>query len=138
MTAEILIMNKSTVALAADSAVSIGTQNHTKIFNSVNKLFALHDDASIGIMIYNASSINGIEWEQLIKEYKINRKNKTFDHLNDYVSDFITFIEKGGFFPEEIQNEMFKEEIISIMLDMDKKHQEIQSKTSGGVGIRSF
>jgi hypothetical protein len=43
MTSEIAILNKSAIALAADSAVTVsgGLINGVKINNSVNKLFAL-------------------------------------------------------------------------------------------------
>lgn len=133
LTAEILIMNKSTVALAADSAVTIKSRDNVKIFNSVNKLFALQDDIPVGIMIYNSATINGVGWEQLFKEYKINRGNKVFDHLDDYATDFVSFIEKSDFFPEEVQNRMLKEEIINIILDMDVQHKKIQNQSPGAI-----
>ncbi len=131
MTAEILIMNKSTVALAADSAVTITSKNKVKIFNSVNKLFSLHDDYPVGIMIYNSSSINGIEWEQLIKEYKLNRKNTELDHLQDYVNDFLSFLEKGNYCPEENQKQNLKEQVIEIFFNMENHHKELQEKSPG-------
>ena len=39
MTAEIAIMNKMAVALAADSAVTISQEEEQKTYNTVNKLF---------------------------------------------------------------------------------------------------
>ena len=50
MTAEIAIMNKTAIALAADSAVTIGRGK--KIFNTVNKLFTLSKYHPVAIMIY--------------------------------------------------------------------------------------
>ena len=41
MTAEIAIMNKLAVALAADSAVTIETEGGLKVYNTVDKLFTL-------------------------------------------------------------------------------------------------
>jgi len=41
MITEIAIMNKTAVALAADSAIKIEQDKGNKIFNTVNKLFAL-------------------------------------------------------------------------------------------------
>lgn len=124
MTAEILIMNKSTVALAADSAVTIKTKDSVKIFNSVNKLFSLNDNAPVSIMIYNAASVNGLEWEQLIKEYKLSKEDEELDYLSDYVTDFISFIESGNFIPEEQQNQGLKERIIDIFLDTDSQYKD--------------
>jgi hypothetical protein len=41
VTAEIAILNKLGVALAADSAVTVETEGGQKIYNTVNKLFTL-------------------------------------------------------------------------------------------------
>ena len=62
MTAEVAVINKSAVAIAADSAVtteltdSSGRQ-HDKIFNTANKVFALSKYAPVGIMVYNTMDI---------------------------------------------------------------------------------
>jgi ATP-dependent protease HslVU (ClpYQ) peptidase subunit len=50
MTAELSILNKSGVVIAADSAVTIGRNN--KVFNSATKLFKLSETQPIGLMIY--------------------------------------------------------------------------------------
>ena len=52
LTAEIIIMNKTAVALAADSAVTIGVEGK-KTYNTVNKLFTLSKYHPVGIMIYD-------------------------------------------------------------------------------------
>jgi hypothetical protein len=54
MTAEIAIMNKEAVALAADSAVTTHIANEKKVFTSANKLFALSYRHPVGIMVYNS------------------------------------------------------------------------------------
>ena len=85
MTTEIAIMNKSAVALAADSAVTIaltGTQGREhKIFNSANKLFALSKYCPVGIMVYGNASLMGIPWETIIKVYRRNLGDRKFDSL---------------------------------------------------------
>jgi hypothetical protein len=55
MTAEIAILNKTAVALAADSAITISGRGNRgpKIYNSAHKLFELSMTAPIGIMINN-------------------------------------------------------------------------------------
>ena len=52
MTAEIAIMNKSAVALAADSAVTYRAGHEQKVFDTMNKLFALSKYRPVGIMVY--------------------------------------------------------------------------------------
>lgn len=67
MTAEIVIINQHGVAMAADSAVTIGSQ---KIINSAIKLFSLSRTEPVGIMIYGNANLLNIPWETLIKLYR--------------------------------------------------------------------
>lgn len=66
MSAGVCIMNKNAIALAADSAVTIG--NHKTIFNSANKLFALSDKAPIGAIIYSNVEMQYIPMEIILKQ----------------------------------------------------------------------
>ncbi len=53
MTAEVAVINRGGVALAADSAVTIDRGGTVKIFQTENKLFELSETKPIGLMIYN-------------------------------------------------------------------------------------
>lgn len=90
MSAGICIMNKNAIALAADSAVTVGP--HLAIHNSANKLFALSKVAPVGIIIYSSSEVMEIPVEIIIKQYKHDLKRKTFDLLEEYVQDFISYM----------------------------------------------
>lgn len=90
MSAGICIMNKNAIALAADSAVTIG--QHLAIHNSANKLFALSKVAPIGVIIYSNAELMGIPMELIIKQYKSELRNKLFPNLSDYVTDFLQFL----------------------------------------------
>lgn len=57
MTAEIAILNNTAVALAADSAVTIGDASNRKVYNSINKLFGLSRYQPIGIMVFGHADI---------------------------------------------------------------------------------
>lgn len=97
MTAEIAILNKHGVALAADSAVSIGTR---KVYNSANKLFALSKTHPVGIMIYGNAEFMGTPWETIIKYYRSRRlKNQSFPKLQNYADDFVEFLRTTEIFP---------------------------------------
>lgn len=88
MTAEIVIINQHGVAMAADSAVTIGNQ---KIINSAIKLFSLSKTEPVGIMIYGNANLLNIPWETLIKIYRKEHNNK-LDNLNQYGENFINFL----------------------------------------------
>lgn len=90
VSAGICIMNKNAIALAADSAVTVGP--HLAIHNSANKLFALSKVAPVGIIIYSSSEVMEIPVEIIIKQYKHDLKRKTFDSLEEYVQDFISYM----------------------------------------------
>ena len=98
MTAVVGILNKQAVAIAADSAVTIGGNGGRKIFNKANKLFTLSKEHPIGIMIYNSASFTGTPWETIIKVYRRQLANKSFRTVKEYEEDFIEFIRSKDFY----------------------------------------
>src|SRR5579872_3451398 len=89
MTAEVAILNRNAVALAADSAVTLGSG---KVFNSVNKIFSLSKYHPVGIMIYGSADFMGIPWESVIKIYRQFLKKTRYNTLEEYANHFIEFI----------------------------------------------
>jgi hypothetical protein len=69
LTAEIALLNKLAVTLAADSAVTIPSADGTKVYNSADKIFEATNHDPIGIMVYNSPEINGIPIESIVKMY---------------------------------------------------------------------
>lgn len=71
MTAEVIVMNRNGVALAADSAVTIvGNGQIPKVYNSANKLFKISKDQPIGVLIYNAASLNNAPFDLIVKDFR--------------------------------------------------------------------
>lgn len=71
MTAEVAILNREAVAIAADSAVTIGGPG-SKIYNTANKLFALSTVEPVAVMIYGADAFGTIPWETIVKDIDAN------------------------------------------------------------------
>jgi hypothetical protein len=92
MTAEIAVLNKSAVALAADSAVTIGRGAAAKIYNSVNKVFELHEVEPVGIMIYGRLTFMGLPIETVIKTYRKEHAQKTCETIREYKDSFIRWL----------------------------------------------
>ncbi|PNH90270.1 hypothetical protein C1M56_03115 [Vibrio diazotrophicus] len=92
MTAEVAVYNRSTIALAADSAATISNGRTHKIYNNAEKLFALTKHYPVGIMVYGAGELLDIPWELVIKSYRKKLKNRYFNTLQEYVDDFFAFI----------------------------------------------
>jgi len=60
MTCEVAVMHKRGVALAADSAVTLGDGH--KVYHSADKLFQI-SSAPVGVMTYGIDEIMGVPWE---------------------------------------------------------------------------
>ena len=115
MTAEIALLNKTAVALAADSAMTdLGTG---KIYPA-NKLFALTKWHPIGIMIYANAEFMGVPWETIIKMYRqsIGRTAKTT--VQEYFRDFLTYISTSPFCTEEQQTANFLQIVSTICAEI--------------------
>jgi hypothetical protein len=101
MTAVLGILNKQAVAIAADSAVTIGGPNNHKIFNRANKVFALSKRHPVGIMLFNSASFMTTPWETIIKLYRKRLGDNSFPTINAYQEDFIGFLHSRNFFTDE-------------------------------------
>lgn len=107
MTSEVAIINASAVALAADSAVTIGSGR--KIYNSALKVFSLSKVAPVGVMLYGNGSIHGIPWETVIKSYRYELGESEFPNLLDYANNFLDFLRQDKkIFSAEIRTEWVK------------------------------
>ena len=92
MSAGICIMNRNAIAMAADSAVTVG--DHIAIHNSANKLFSLSKVAPVGVIIYANGTLMEVPVELVVKEYKRELGTRTFDTLQEYFDDLITYLEQ--------------------------------------------
>jgi hypothetical protein len=113
MTAEIAILNKSAVALAADSALTVGYGEELKTYNT-HKLFRLSEANPVGVMIFNNANLLTASWETIIKDYRKKNGEKTFDHLFDYGNDLLAFLQDNEFFfPRDVQDYQAIRDVLS-------------------------
>lgn len=107
MTAIVAVLNKHAVAVAADSAVTMGDTH--KVVNSANKIFTLSKYHPVAVMTYSNAAFMGVPWDIIIKEYRKELAKNSFDKLKGYTEDFITFLHKHHFFcDEETQRDYLK------------------------------
>jgi len=117
VTAEIAILNKEAVALAADSAVTIETGTGRKIFNTTNKLFTLSRYAPVGVMVYGGAQMMRTPWETIIKVYRQQLGRRTFDTVEEYFKDFLAFLTKSSqLFPSKVQEQYFHDSIAATLV----------------------
>ena len=107
MTAEIGILNRHAVALAADSAVTLQLANSAKIYNSANKLFMLSKYHPVGIMVHGSAEFMNVPWETIIKIFRQELGHENYDHLEGFAARFIGFLEGNELlFPAARQDEV--------------------------------
>jgi hypothetical protein len=95
MTAEIAVLNKTAVALAADSAVTISAgRKEEKIYDSADKLFELSRKNPIGIMIYNGMQFMQAPLPILISKFRSSAKE--FDKIEDAARAFLDYLNAFG------------------------------------------
>jgi hypothetical protein len=91
MTAEIAILNRSAVALAADSALTISVSGIEKIYNTAEKIFEVSRKSPIGLLVYNNMDFMGFPWDVLVRRFRKERDNK-FLTVKDVADEFIKYI----------------------------------------------
>jgi hypothetical protein len=92
MTAEIAILNRSAVALATDSAVTIGSGANAKTYLSENKLFELSETKPVGLMVYNSLEFYGYPWEVLIKDFRKEMGASSHSKVCDWSQCFLDWL----------------------------------------------
>lgn len=97
MSAVVGILNTQAIAIAADSAVSI----NGKIYNRALKIFTLSKYHPVGVMIYSSATFMQTPWETIIKMYRAQLKETSFDTLQEYVDNFKEYIHSQEFFKNE-------------------------------------
>ena len=126
MTAEVVIANSSAVAVAADSAVTIGNQ---KIYNSALKVFALSKVSPVAIMIYGNSSLMGVPWEPIIKTYRSSLGDVRYKRLEDYARNFLrSLTARKDCFPKDLKLSWMESNVGGyFLLIKDNFQREVQS-----------
>lgn len=116
MTAIVGILNKKGVAIAADSAVTfnngykiLNNDNNKddnkeiilkdiKVVNSGDKMLRLKDGQAMAIMIVGNSHLlfpclHHLPWDVIIRYYRKRHDNSGFSKFQDYIHDFLHFVD---------------------------------------------
>ena len=123
MTTIVGVLNKRAVAIAADSAVTVGDTH--KVMNTGNKIFSLSKHAPVGIAIYGNAALMETPWEVIIKCYRRQLKDVRYQYLRDYVTDFIQYLRNHEFFASpEIQHRHLSFQMESFLRICEKEAQQ--------------
>ncbi len=132
MTCEVAVMNKRGIALAADSAVTLG--NGKKIYQTAEKLFSLSPSIPVAIMTFGAADMMNVPWETVVKIYAQKLGSRRFDTLDQYAKDFLGFIEGAtSLFPPEDQKSHLEGAVRAVWSGLYR--DKLSERTSGKSGI---
>lgn len=111
MTAEVCIMNRLAVVLAADSAATVSRWSDNKYeeryFKGSNKIFQLSDHHPVGLMIFDSADVMRVPWEIVVKSFRGELGAKSFNTLKEYALEFFAYLERAPLmFPQSIQEEI--------------------------------
>jgi len=115
MTTEIAVSNQLGIALATDSAVTITSAGHRKVFNTADKLFELSATCPVAVMINGNMDCLGTPWEILIKSFRAIEGSKPRGSIERWARDLLAYVEghnpnaedaTGGYIDRAIRNEI--------------------------------
>lgn len=92
MTAEIALLNRSALAFAADSAVTLRIGSSEKIYDSAEKIFEFSRSQPLGIMIYNNVEHVGIPLEVLVRKYRSDHAT-AYPNVEVAADTFLAYLE---------------------------------------------
>ena len=125
MTAEIAILNKAAVVLAADSAMTLG--GIEKVYPG-SKLFPLSQSAPIGVMIYGNAEFMGVPWETLVKMYSRERAGASQPTVQAYTTDLLDFISQAKICTEDAE----RNNALAVVEDTFLQIVELVDDAAGG------
>ncbi|WP_407380389.1 hypothetical protein [Methanobrevibacter sp.] len=139
MTTEILAMNRNSIAIAVDSAVTI---NRQKTANGFTKLFPI-DNFPMAIMMYGSANFENIPMENLIADF-INTTNfEEVDDVEKVKSLFLDFLAQNTpkhNFKKDIESrlDIFKKEITDYFARLNDEEIDSEIQYYLGLEIPSF
>lgn len=92
MTAEIAILNRTAVALAADSIVTLSGPGGSRTYDSAEKIFELSNFQPIGLMIYNNAKFVNAPLEIIARRFRETLTEKQFTSLLQVWPTFERFL----------------------------------------------
>ncbi len=133
MTAEIAVMNRFAVALAADSAVTVGQGDSQKVFQTENKLFEVSEHKPVGLMIYSGTEFFDVPWEIIIKDFRAKHGSEPCETIFGWAPRFFDYV-SSIFLPSKEKQEAYVARILEEEFNyiFDKFYEETGPLIAGG------
>jgi len=123
MTAEIAILNRSSVTLAADSAMTLTIGGRRKVYTT-DKIFELSEKDPIGLMIYNNLEFMGAPLDVLIKQFRASSHCTSFSGVTEAATCFFSYLASAWPHSAELQQQHAKQLLYSVYARVYQKFQQ--------------
>lgn len=124
MTSEVAVMNRLGIALASDSASTVNVDGIDKVYQA-DKLYMLSHFHPVGAMIYNNSSLLDVPWETILKLFRKELGERSFDTLPEYAKALFGFLNKSkNLFSEDDQKRHYLADLGSVFSDIRKRIED--------------
>jgi len=96
MSAEIILLNKLGVAIAADSAITVGKR--AAIFNNAQKIFPFPENIPLAFLYFSSTELMGIPIDVIFRRYmeSVQSRKLKLSTIRDYLQDLVQFVEKNS------------------------------------------
>lgn len=125
MTAEIAIVNRQAIVLAADSAVTIGSQ---RVWKHGNKIFSLGLTNDIAVMIYGSGEFAGFPWETVVKTFRGEVGDRQFETAEECGRALLEFLRDSRFSPDKASRNLHLALIVDALEEMKEELSSYESK----------
>ncbi len=115
MTCQVIVMNRNAVAMASDSALTIRGLDVGKIYYSTSKIYSISKNPPVGLMTHGGAIFMGIPWDTIVHEFVCSLGDAQRSNLQDYVLDFVKFIQSDSRLSSPQQQEGFVSSSVSYL-----------------------
>jgi hypothetical protein len=128
VTAEIAIVNRQAIVLAADSALTIGRQ---RVWKNSNKLFSLGPNNDLAVMVYGGGEFIGYGWELIVKLFRSEIcAAAEFATVEEAAAAFIAFLSDHRLCPDEVNRETYPIVFLSSLETINKLRDPAEGRNA--------
>lgn len=142
MTAEIAVISRSAVTLAADSAMTMNVRGVEKIYASADKLFELSLLDPIGAMVFNNLEFMGAPLDVIVKQFRASRFCVSFSNASAAPDAFFDYLTKvwtpGKPGQDQHVSSLVRSLLDSLRLDFESQVTEAINNYSPGGAFPEF
>jgi hypothetical protein len=132
MTAEVTVMNRQAIALAADSAVTVTTgRGSSKAWPTATKIFAMPAPHNVAVMIYGNTGFHRVPWDTILKQFRDSLPAEGLRRLQDYTTSILRFLRARPVLRPPEEQELFV--FTKLVLEFQDLRRDLEESIAQGI-----